>query len=604
MREEMVENGLKFLQHPNVQSTPLSERVSFLEGKGMTKEEIQEAIERHQNGGTATSTTSIVQTVAPQQQQLPTAAPMMMSAAAPIQMMQRRARYPAYVRVLWTVSSLVGAASILTFLWNYAVQSGYIPWLRPMPPLLEAAKVQEEKEQEAKKDEALLAELSSVSSAIQKQTEELSKLSSSLDEKERDLQSKTLLTTQISSALAEQSNAQSIAELKAEISTLKTLLLSKKAENSDESNVKLEKEGNGHTKKQSVTTIGSNNTEAATTSGNSQQPSVVPQVSKAERMEMALKKLRTENSLEQLKLAAGILSMYVKNLVENPDVPRYRRIAPGNANFKQKIEPLKVAFHGFELDYLDTNVSFPIVQHHEELLKSIGFETTGLNMEWKWHTASKTTGAFDENIAILRALLKALQSLTNPKSSSNLSLEEIARASLEEFFAEQDKKKQEVASATTTTSTIITSNTVEEKRPAVQSSKSMFGAPSGSTSTSLDAFMARLEQQTSVNSIANADVNMKTSSSNTVAASAAAARDGEEKMPVAVASSISPTVTAGGPSYPESFKEVMDLIQKGETVPGIRDIEDKLSVDSSELLSQQMNAGEAAAAKPWEKIKA
>ncbi|ETM54587.1 hypothetical protein L914_02106 [Phytophthora nicotianae] len=567
----------------NPQSTPLSERVSFLEGKGMTKEEIQGAIERHQNGGTATSTTPIVQTAVPQQQQLPTAAPMMMSAAAPIQMMQRRARYPAYVRVLWTVSSLVGAASILTFLWNYAVQSGYIPWLRPMPPLLEAAKVQEEKEQEAKKDEALLAELSSVSSAIQKQTEELSKLSSSLDEKERDLQSKTLLTTQISSALAEQSNAQSIAELKAEISTLKTLLLSKKAENSDESNVKLEKEGNGHTKKQSVTTIGSNNTEAATTSGNSQQPSVVPQVSKAERMEMALKKLRTENSLEQLKLAAGILSMYVKNLVENPDVPRYRRIAPGNANFKQKIEPLK---------------------HHEELLKSIGFETTGLNMEWKWHTASKTTGAFDENIAILRALLKALQSLTNPKSSSNLSLEEIARASLEEFFAEQDKKKQEVASATTTTSTIITSNTVEEKRPAVQSSKSMFGAPSGSTSTSLDAFMARLEQQTSVNSIANADVNMKTSSSNTVAASAAAARDGEEKVPVAVASSISPTVTAGGPSYPESFKEVMDLIQKGETVPGIRDIEDKLSVDSSELLSQQMNAGEAAAAKPWEKIKA
>ncbi|ETI55086.1 hypothetical protein F443_02214 [Phytophthora nicotianae P1569] len=567
----------------NPQSTPLSERVSFLEGKGMTKEEIQEAIERHQNGGTATSTTPIVQTAVPQQQQLPTAAPMMMSAAAPIQMMQRRARYPAYVRVLWTVSSLVGAASILTFLWNYAVQSGYIPWLRPMPPLLEAAKVQEEKEQEAKKDEALLAELSSVSSAIQKQTEELSKLSSSLDEKERDLQSKTLLTTQISSALAEQSNAQSIAELKAEISTLKTLLLSKKAENSDESNVKLEKESNGHTKKQSVTTIGSNNTEAATTSGNSQQPSVVPQVSKAERMEMALKKLRTENSLEQLKLAAGILSMYVKNLVENPDVPRYRRIAPGNANFKQKIEPLK---------------------HHEELLKSIGFETTGLNMEWKWHTASKTTGAFDENIAILRALLKALQSLTNPKSSSNLSLEEIARASLEEFFAEQDKKKQEVASATTTTSTIITSNTVEEKRPAVQSSKSMFGAPSGSTSTSLDAFMARLEQQTSVNSIANADVNMKTSSSNTVAASAAAARDGEEKVPVAVASSISPTVTAGGPSYPESFKEVMDLIQKGETVPGIRDIEDKLSVDSSELLSQQMNAGEAAAAKPWEKIKA
>lgn len=98
----------------------------------MTKEEIQEAIERHENGGVSTSaaTPAVVQPVAqPLQQQLATAAPMMMSAAVPMQMMQPQARYPPYVRVLWTLSSLVGAASILTFLWNYAVQSGYIPWL-------------------------------------------------------------------------------------------------------------------------------------------------------------------------------------------------------------------------------------------------------------------------------------------------------------------------------------------------------------------------------------------------------------------------------------------------------------------------------------------
>jgi hypothetical protein len=103
--------------------------VSFLENKGMTKEEIQEAIERHQNGEVASSAAATTQS-AMQQQQLATAAPMVMTAAAPMQqMMQHRARYPAYVRVLWTVSSLVGAASILTFLWNYAVQLGYIPWL-------------------------------------------------------------------------------------------------------------------------------------------------------------------------------------------------------------------------------------------------------------------------------------------------------------------------------------------------------------------------------------------------------------------------------------------------------------------------------------------
>ncbi|KAL4110953.1 hypothetical protein PRIC1_002637 [Phytophthora ramorum] len=590
IREEMVENGLKFLQHPNVQSTPLSERVSFLEGKGMTKEEIQESIERHQNGSVATSTATAAQPVM-QQQHLTTAAPMMMTAAAPMQqMMQHRARYPAYMRVLWTVSSLVGAASILTFLWNYAVQSGYIPWLRPMPPLLEAAKVQEEKELEAKKDEALLAELTSVSSAIQKQTEELAKLSTSLDEKERALQSKTLLTAQISSSLAEQGNAQSIAELKAEISTLKALLLSKNTQNiSDPDAGKTQRETHRETKKQS--SLASESKTAVTSSSvNPQQPpAAVPEVvSKAERMEKALKKLRTENSLEQLKLAAGILSMYVKNLVENPDVPRYRRIAPGNANFKQKIEPLK---------------------HHEELLKSIGFETTGLNMEWKWHSASRTTGAFDENIAILRALLKALQSLTSPKASSSLSLEEIAHASLEEYSAAKGKQNQEEASTTTTTTTITTSSTtLEEKRPAMHSNQNSFHSVSAApASTSLDAFMARLEQQTSVSNFANGgDISVKkalssSSSSNNVAAVTAAAGDEEEKMPVPVTSSISPTVTAGGPSYPESFKEVMDLIQKGETVPGIRDIENKLSVDSSALLSQQMKAGEAAAAKPWEK---
>ncbi|KAE9005599.1 hypothetical protein PF011_g11973 [Phytophthora fragariae] len=574
MREEMVENGLKFLQHPSVQSTPLSERVSFLEGKGMTKEEIQEAIERHQNGGVSTSaaSTAATQPVMQPMQQLATAAPMMMTAAAPMQMMQRRTMYPPYVRVLWTLSSLVGAASVLTFLWNYAVQSGYIPWLRPMPPLLEAAKMQEEKEREAKKDEALFAELTNVSSAIQKQTEELAKLSTSLDEKERDMRSKTLLTAQISSSLAEQSNAQSIAELKAEISTLKALLLSKKAGSAGDSDVNESvKESGDKVKKESGSE--SKTTVSSSVTVNPQQPpaAVAKVVSKAERMEKALKMLRTENSLEQLKLAAGILSMYVKNLVENPEVPRYRRISPGNANFKQKIEPLK---------------------HHEELLKSIGFETMGLNMEWKWYTASKTTGAFDENIAILRALLKALQSLTNPKSSSNLSLEEIAHASLEEFSAQQDKKQESVSSTTATVTT--TTTTTEETRSTVANS-----APSGPASTSLDAFMARLEQQTSVSNISNGGSNVAKALSNDVVAD-----EEEEKMPVPVTKSISPTVTAGGPSYPESFKEVMDLIQKGETVPGIRDIEDKLSVDSSALLSQQTEAGEAAAAKPWEKIKA
>lgn len=118
--------------------------MSFLEQKGMTKEEIQESIERYQSGdaspssAAATPTSAYAQpqpqmmTMQPQQQML--TAPMAMAAAAPMQQLIRKSRYPPYIRVLWTISSLVGAASILGFMWNYAVQSGYVPWLvRPSP---------------------------------------------------------------------------------------------------------------------------------------------------------------------------------------------------------------------------------------------------------------------------------------------------------------------------------------------------------------------------------------------------------------------------------------------------------------------------------------
>ncbi|CEG44353.1 Peroxisomal membrane anchor protein (peroxin) [Plasmopara halstedii] len=536
MREEMVTNGLNFLQHPNVQATPLSERVSFLEKKGLTKEEIQEAIERHQTKYISNPTVASNHQLSH-----------VTNAARAI---QYQTQFPAYARILWTVSSLVGAASILSFLWNFAVQSGYIPWLRPVVPLLEASKLQEEKEQEAKKDEALLAELSSVSSAIQQQTEELAKLSVSLDKKEHDLQSKNL-SAQISSSLIEQSNWQSIAELKAEISTLKALLLSKSTESISKVEDNIEE-----TKSESSEIL-----KTATGSVNPQQPPyVVPQVlSKAKEMMKALKEIQTENSLDQLKIASDILIMYVTNLIENPDVPRYRRIAPGNANFKQKVEPLK---------------------HHEELLKSIGFETVGLNMEWKWHTASKTTGAFDDNIAILRALLKALKSLSHPKSSyTNFSLEEIARTSLDKFVAKQEKIKCDAL-------TIPTTQTEQ---------RNIFDDPSISTSTSLDAFMERLEQQTTATNSAHSVKNVETK----VTTLHKREDVDEENLSIFTRNS-SQVVRNSEPSYPKSFTDIVDLIQKGEPVPGIRDIEEKLSVDTNDLLKEQILVQEAVT-KPWEK---
>lgn len=46
MREDQVQNAVKFLSHPKVRGSPVMYRRSFLERKGLTKEEIDEAFRR------------------------------------------------------------------------------------------------------------------------------------------------------------------------------------------------------------------------------------------------------------------------------------------------------------------------------------------------------------------------------------------------------------------------------------------------------------------------------------------------------------------------------------------------------------------------------
>lgn len=45
-REELLASAVKFLQDPNVQSSPLAKKVAFLESKGLTADEIEEAMAR------------------------------------------------------------------------------------------------------------------------------------------------------------------------------------------------------------------------------------------------------------------------------------------------------------------------------------------------------------------------------------------------------------------------------------------------------------------------------------------------------------------------------------------------------------------------------
>jgi hypothetical protein len=46
MREDYVENAVKFLSHPKVRGSPVVYRRSFLEKKGLTTQEIDEAFRR------------------------------------------------------------------------------------------------------------------------------------------------------------------------------------------------------------------------------------------------------------------------------------------------------------------------------------------------------------------------------------------------------------------------------------------------------------------------------------------------------------------------------------------------------------------------------
>ncbi|QRV91124.1 peroxisomal membrane anchor protein (Pex14) [Ceratobasidium sp. AG-Ba] len=52
-RQELVKNAVKFLSDPQIQSAPLTKRISFLESKGLTNTEIEEAIAESAASSTA-----------------------------------------------------------------------------------------------------------------------------------------------------------------------------------------------------------------------------------------------------------------------------------------------------------------------------------------------------------------------------------------------------------------------------------------------------------------------------------------------------------------------------------------------------------------------
>jgi len=58
MREDVIQQAVLFLKNPQVQSAAMAKKVAFLESKGLTNEEIEEALARSKGSTTSTSTST------------------------------------------------------------------------------------------------------------------------------------------------------------------------------------------------------------------------------------------------------------------------------------------------------------------------------------------------------------------------------------------------------------------------------------------------------------------------------------------------------------------------------------------------------------------
>lgn len=80
-------------------------------------------------------------------------------------------------------------------------------------------------------------------------------------------------------------------------------------------------------------------------------------------VEQSMDNVLKENTRENVAIAASMLLMCLGNLVKQPEVPRYRRLATTNSNYKRCLEPL----NGLS-----------------DLLRALGFETRGTYWQWTW----------------------------------------------------------------------------------------------------------------------------------------------------------------------------------------------------------------------------
>ncbi|PIN15524.1 Peroxisomal membrane anchor protein (peroxin) [Handroanthus impetiginosus] len=138
IREEQVQNAVKFLSHPKVRGSPVIYRRSFLERKGLTKEEIDEAFRRVPDSTPAVTTTQPVVTnqdgqiksLSNVQQQPPAqAVPTPVGPVSTVSKMGAFSRFHWYQAVL-AVSFLAASGAGTAVLFKNAIVPRLKSWIR------------------------------------------------------------------------------------------------------------------------------------------------------------------------------------------------------------------------------------------------------------------------------------------------------------------------------------------------------------------------------------------------------------------------------------------------------------------------------------------
>eukprot|EP00938_MAST-03A_sp_MAST-3A-sp1_P000843 g843.t1 len=400
LREEKVDSGVTFWTHPQVNGTSTEQRVQFLLGKGLTKEEIEEVKRRAQ--ALLGSSTSV-----------PT------SSSSTLENVQAPSTWSQTLRSGATVLAAgMGVSQIIS---PHPVVRGW--WNNMFPSSSDSSK-NVTKEKEKTKEEEQPEDFwtrSMMERRVRQPGEslEIKGLRTEIERLQRSIERQEAAMKQMEDNLKSMQRRQDEAnrsnQISSELASIKTLLVTRQVEH----NIRSSPMSVIQSPRTVDTSLGTNryitgeksiistperrqndpildvhtrvlppspplaaspatNTTNTTNALSSTSPTTkattlnvdVPDEIRQELDELVkvFQKLCAENTQADLDKTKPVLRLYLSNLIKTPDVPRYRRISTTNGSFKNSIAALK---------------------EHENFLSALGFQTRGSNWEYRPNSTSE-----------------------------------------------------------------------------------------------------------------------------------------------------------------------------------------------------------------------